>query len=171
MALDLVRPLKLETPAEGGTEDDSFPTEVDVNEDYIQGKGFAIDNNTYVDKDGSGNMRFTDSVTGQKLLSELAQATGLTESSHLILDQLVHNISENSYVEYNRTGGLINSIIIWTDSGKTQKIREWIYTRSGGLVTSEVIKQYNNIGTLIKTETRTISRTGGLVISESVVVS
>lgn len=43
MAIDKVRPLKLETPDEGGFQTDVFPTEIDPSEDYIVPKGIAFE--------------------------------------------------------------------------------------------------------------------------------
>jgi len=66
MAIDRVLPLKLENPADGGTELDIFPTEVNPTNDYIGAKGFVIENNENIriDADASGNMIFRDVVTG-----------------------------------------------------------------------------------------------------------
>ncbi len=70
MAIDLVKALKYETP-EGGTESDLYETEVNINEDFLQAKGFAIDENTYINKNvGNNELQFTD-INGTKKLSEL----------------------------------------------------------------------------------------------------
>jgi len=170
--IDLVKPLKMETPGEGGTEDDLFPTEVNEAEDYILSKGIAIeDDTTTIDKDLAGNIVLKDAVSGPKTLAQLIAGTGMTPADHLVLDQLVHNISENSFIEYTRSSGLISGIIIWANSSKLTKIREESYVRTGNLVSSYTIKQYDGGGILIKTETHTISRSGGLIVSEEVTVA
>lgn len=43
---DLVRPLKIETPDEGGTQVDFYPTEAKPLEDYLDAKGYAFESST-----------------------------------------------------------------------------------------------------------------------------
>lgn len=51
---DKVRPLKLENPADGGTELDMYPTEVNPQEDNIVSKGiYLIDDTVYLGRVGS----------------------------------------------------------------------------------------------------------------------
>ena len=83
-----------------------------------------------------------------------------SESEHEDLDTLVHNLSEDMYEEFIYTGSRVDSIIVWTDSGKTTKIRETNFTYTGQKVTTEVIKQYDSGGTLKVTLTGTYSYTG-----------
>lgn len=74
---------------------------------------------------------------------------------------LALNIGRSSFSEINRTSNKVQNIIIWTSSGKTQKIRETILTRSPvdiGKVQTVVKKQYNGAGTLIETLTKTLVR-------------
>jgi len=47
---DRVKPLKLETPASGGTETDAFPTSLNKNEDFIDCRGVTIQNATSDDE-------------------------------------------------------------------------------------------------------------------------
>lgn len=57
---DKVRPLKLENPADGGTELDLYPTEVNPVEDNLVAKGlYIIDDNLYIGISGS-DMIFQD---------------------------------------------------------------------------------------------------------------
>ena len=62
MSIDRVKPLKIENPAEGGTQTDMLPTEVNASQDYIAAKGLALsdDPTKLVDLDISGNIQFTD---------------------------------------------------------------------------------------------------------------
>lgn len=82
-----------------------------------------------------------------------------------IMESLSANIAQNSYYEAVRSSGLISTETWWTNSGKTQKIREITYTRTANLVTSIVTRQYNTSGTLVRTYTETVTRTAGLVTS------
>lgn len=97
----------------------------------------------------------------------LRSGTGLTAGSHRALDQLVHELAENRYTEVVRSAGQVTDVIEWTDSGKTQKIRETNIARSGGQVSQIVIKQYDGAGALITGETATgvVARSGGQVTS------
>ncbi len=100
-----------------------------------------------------------------------AAGGGLTPSSHRALDQLVHEIAETSWTEVVETAGKVTAVIVWTDSGKTTKIREENYTYSGGQVTTIVAKQYDGTGTLVETYTETVTYSGGKVQSISGVLS
>jgi hypothetical protein len=81
--------------------------------------------------------------------------SGLSPAAHRALDQLVHPIAEDSYEEYIYSGIKVTDIIVWTDSGKTQKIRETTFTYSGNKVSTVVTKQYDGAGVLIVGETMT----------------
>lgn len=89
----------------------------------------------------------------------------VSRGAHEVLDSLVHDLAETSYEEVTRTSGLVTSVIVWTDSGKTQKVRELTITRSGGRVSVFVRKQYDGTGGLVQTVTSTITRSGGRVAS------
>lgn len=88
---------------------------------------------------------------------------GLNASGHRDLDQLVHGLAETCYQEVTRTSGKVSNITFWTDNGKTQKVRELDVSRTGGLVTTMTIKQYDAAGSLVETLTGTITRSGGKV--------
>ena len=64
--VDKIRPLKLESPALGGTEDDDFPTAADPNEDYVAAKGMAFedDDNTRIEKAADGNVQIVSGPAG-----------------------------------------------------------------------------------------------------------
>jgi hypothetical protein len=92
---------------------------------------------------------------------------GLTPASHKVLDQLVHNIAETSYFEVSRTSGQVSGVTYWTDATKTIKVRETSITRTAGLVSQVVIKQYDSLGSLAETLTGAITRSSGQVSSIS----
>ena len=78
MALDRIRPLKLESPSTGGTQDDAFPTEADHHEDYADLRGIVFQDDASNDelvgcgRDASGNLIFWDDVVSTvKTLSDL----------------------------------------------------------------------------------------------------
>src|SRR5437870_5902623 len=62
MAVDKVKPLKMESPSTGGTQTDFLPTEANPAQDYAAVKGIAFENSDtrLVDLDANGNIKFTD---------------------------------------------------------------------------------------------------------------
>lgn len=97
--------------------------------------------------------------------------SGITPAQHQALDQIVHNIAETSYLEVTRTAGRVSDVTHWTDNTKTTKIRETNITRTSGVVSSVVVKQYDGTGTLAQTLTGTVNRAGGQVASIDWVLS
>lgn len=96
---------------------------------------------------------------------------GITEPQHSGLDSLVHLIAENSFEEVTYTGARVDAISIWTDSGKTVKIREELFTYVGNKVTVIVRNQYDGAGVLESTITETLTYTGSKLISIDRVLS
>lgn len=181
--LDRVQIQKQESAAGGGDAadvDDFFPNvPLDSGEDAVEVRGIMLqdaepaakDKSTGIYRDGS-DMVFADASNGatEYTLSELvAGGGGLTESTHEALDTLTHNLSETHYLEVTRTSGRVTNVTMWTDNGKTQKVREVDITRTSNRVSSYSIKQYDGSGTLKDTLTGTIARTGGRVSSIEVV--
>jgi hypothetical protein len=97
----------------------------------------------------------------------LRSGTGISEGSHRTLDQLVHEIAETSFDEFNYTGNQVDDIITWTTAGKTQKIREQLFTYSSNKISVIVTKQYDGAGVLIvgETLTETFAYSGSKVAS------
>lgn len=175
MAVDRVKPLKLESPDSGGVETDDFPTSTDVNEDFLDCRGVAIQNDSsdddavLVSRDASGNLTFLDVANSVKTLTDLVAGTGgLTADAHKILRQLIHFIDEGpaegfasgAYKEV--TGTVFPTAVIWYDSsgvGK-KKIVEKLITWTGPNATTIVWKVYDGSETLLATVTDTISYTG-----------
>lgn len=97
---------------------------------------------------------------GQKVIAPVLKDEtyhALQSAGHDALDSLAHDIVENCYDEYILdANGLPSQEIVWTNSGKTEKIREtiFIYNASND-VTSIVEKQYS-VGILVKTKTITV---------------
>lgn len=100
-------------------------------------------------------------------------SAGLDEPSHEILNTLTHDIATSHYLELTRdVNRRITHEIYWTDSSKTQKIREFQYTRnSRGHLLTEVKIQYDNAGAVKKTLTTTYQRDATLRVSGYTVTS
>jgi hypothetical protein len=99
--------------------------------------------------------------------------TGLTAATHRPLDQLVHNIAEDSFEEYTYTASRVTKLTIWTDNGKTIKIRESDFTYSGSQIATAVTRQYDAAGVLIVGDpmTESFTFTGSNVTSIERVMS
>lgn len=113
----------------------------------------------------SGALKAKDSVG----VFDLRSGSGLSAAQHLVLDQLVHDVDENYYEEYTRSAGKVTNITVWTDSGKTIKIREYQYTYSGNKIDTETIIQYDGGGSEVERMTLTYTFTGNLLTSVSCV--
>jgi len=97
---------------------------------------------------------------------------GISIQDHKLLDQLVHDIAEDCYIEVTRVSNKVSNIIIWTSSSKTIKIREFEISRDvNNKVQTIIVKQYNGSGVLLETYTKTITRTSGKVTSINGVIS
>lgn len=95
----------------------------------------------------------------------------INEISHDTRYSLTHNNLFTSFMEIVRDGsGKVSSVIIWTSSAKTQKVRETILTRDvgTGAVTQVTKKQYDRTGTLVETLTSVVSRSGSQIGSLSI---
>jgi hypothetical protein len=112
-------------------------------------------------------LSFTTKTNVQEALEDLTAGSGITPSQHRDLDQLVHDIAEDAFTEITRTAGQVTNITVWTDSGKTTKIRESQITRTAGAVSQTVDIQYDAAGAVIvgETLTKTYNRVAGKVVS------
>lgn len=141
---------------------DRFPGALEEDEEIR-----LISNATPPSQDGAFNYNGTSfqmkDATG--IFDPRTGSGGITEAQHEALDTLVHDLSENYYLEVVRTSGRVTDIITWTDSGKTLKVREANITRTSGIVSQIVEKQYDGTGSLKYTMTYTVNRTGNQVSS------
>jgi len=183
MALDRVRALKIEKPSTGGTQTDIYPSTVNPSEDALDIRGIVIQNDTsndedvVISRDASDNLTFQDGVvSGTKTLTELlAGGSGLTESAHKVLRQLIHFIDDGpaegfasgAYKEV--TGGMFPTAIIWyVDDTKAAKIVEKNITWTGVNATTIVWKVYADDGsTLLATVTDAVTYSGILETSRT----
>jgi len=134
------------------------PEEISQVTDYVQAKGYKFQGSDNHGIDTSDNeITFTDPVNGTHKLSAVSKL------NHRIIDELIHNICENSFYEITRVTGKVSTVIWWQSVSKLKKIREVIYSRTGNLMSSIVTKQYDTDGGLLETYTETISRTGSLI--------
>lgn len=177
---DRVQVLKYEESSKGGDAADNslgIPAEIEPQEDVIETAGLYVqdatnrDEEVFIDRDGD-DLRFRDknNLTPVKL----QDITASTPATHRALDQLVHLISEDSFEEITYgTANRVDNITVWTDVGKTVKIREEQYTYTGNNVTTIVTIQYNAAGAVIvgETMTETLTYSGNTVQSITRVMS
>jgi hypothetical protein len=97
---------------------------------------------------------------------DLTSGGGMSEATHLALDTLVHELAEDYYEEYTYSGSEISNVTVWTNSGKTLKIREYTYTYNPNhTVNVETVKQYDSGGSLLVTLTYTYAYSGTRISS------
>lgn len=103
---------------------------------------------------------------GFRLYQEGAErGLGLLVSEHKSLDILLHELSENHYLEVTRSAGKVANVICWNSSSKTKKVREVAITRTSGRVSQIDIIQYDESGVESVRMTGDVSRSGGRVTS------
>lgn len=90
---------------------------------------------------------------------------GITEAQHDALDDLTHWLAETNYQEVTRSGGKVVNVTNWTDSGKTQKVREMVVTRTSGKVSQLDFIQYDGSGVEKQRMTGVITRSAGKIAS------
>jgi hypothetical protein len=119
--------------------------------------------------DGEGQVLYSDG--GFKMRDSAGEfdprtGGGLSEAQHEALDTLVHAIAETSYLEVTRSGGFVTDVVIWTDSGKTKKVRELTnIVRTGGRIDSYDLIQYDGAGAVKQTVSYAVTRTAGRISS------
>jgi len=150
---DWIRPLKIEY----GDEIDSFPTEVNPADDGIICQGIAIENtSTKIEKDGSGNLLFTDAIVGSVTLSSLNSGGTPPDYSKTQFLLAYQQAYDTMYTEMVYTSGDLTQINIWEDNSKTTKLftRDISYTT--GNVTQVLTTDELTSETLTKSITYTI---------------
>ena len=184
MAIDRVKPLKIESVASGGDEDDEFPTSLDPQEDHVECAGIVlddpglIDETTVIDRDGA-NLRFKDQTNPVPVtLSDLIAGTGgLTAETHKALRQLIHladgdgpyeGFTSGAYKVTAPTGPYPTSIVWYDKAGAgRKKIVEKTITWTGAFPTTITWKVYDATETLLATVTDSITYSGAFETSRT----
>jgi hypothetical protein len=94
-----------------------------------------------------------------------AAGGGIDAYEHRALDQLVHNLAENSFIEVIYSGNKVDSVIAWTDSGKTIKIREEQFVYDGNKIIQAITIQYNAFGVEVERLTEDFTYVANTVVS------
>ena len=100
MARDLIRPLKIESVAGGGTQDDEFPTAADPQEDFVETMGVVIcdasnrDETTVVERLGN-DMRFSDGNNPAGVTLSAMLGGGFAIDSVLVDDETLDSLADD----------------------------------------------------------------------------
>lgn len=152
---------------------EGYEQEIDTAADGLAAAGFypqfgeaADDMLVGIDRDSGGNLVLKDSVAGSKTLTQLANASGVTEAGHRALLQLIHFIDEGPAEGFTTgatkivTGTVFPTQILWKRSDAT-KLVEQNLTWTGVNVTGIQWKIYDTDGTtVLATVTDTITYSG-----------
>jgi hypothetical protein len=169
MTTNLIRPLK--DTAE------SYEAPIDKDVDGLSASGFypqttaSNDLVVGVERDLSGNLVLKDGVSGTKTLAQLVGGTGVTESAHKTLRQLIHFIEEGpaegfasgAYSETLPSASPFPTSQTWyTSSAKTHKIvDETVTYNSNRTIATDQWRIYDTDGsTVLATVTDTVSYSG-----------
>lgn len=139
---DKIKPLKIESAATGGTQNDGFPTETDPSQDYLATKGIAFENlDTFlIDKIGRTIIeRFPD---------------------------LYHNVTYSSgdvsNIEFFNSATFITA----------NRVARYDFTYTSGNITSEVLRIYDTDGTtVLRTYTWAHTYSSGDFVSSGVIIT
>lgn len=132
---DKIRPLKIESPADGTQDDMGYPTEANPDEDYVAAKGFAFENlDTHTVDLVGGEITFTDPSNGQRKLSRLVhpQINKTATTDPTITDDSTQGYEVGSTWVNTQTDESFTCV----DAAPGSAI--WLSTTSGGGTASEV---------------------------------
>ena len=146
--VDRIKPLKIESSDTGGTDNDTFPTSTNINQDFIDARGLIIQNATSDDevvklaKDASNNLTFNDGVvSGTKTLTNL-----LSWEDHFPATQAVY-VDGNRVDAYTEDGSIrypwktiASALSDITDSAPSKRYS--VLIASGNYVENVVAKSY-----------------------------
>ena len=176
---DACRALKLESPAEGGTQLDYWPKEIDPAQDALTAAGLYVQNaaNSTTDKTtlisrSAQGLTFTDAKTSH-VLGELVSSTTGQVGSHNALPDIIHFLSDGpgdgfasgAYLSTTFAGPLITSRVWWTTAAMTQRIFAIVYAYKGPLLSTVTYTLFNAQGVQVRLLTDTLTYNGPLLAS------
>lgn len=179
MAMDQIRPLKMESPQEGGTQLDWGPTELNPLQDaltaaglYVQDPAAAtVDTKVLLDRTGA-SLRLTDGITSH-VLRELVSSSSGQVGSHNALPDVIHHLAQGgpgdgyasgSFRVDSYSGPLLASRVWYTSAAQTQKIFAVTRTFSGPLVATTTYVLYDATGAQARQVVDTHSYSGPLCV-------
>lgn len=170
MALDRVKPLKMESVASGGDTDDEVPTGLDPRHDYMEAAGLVLDDHDNVDEStvvwrSGQDMKFKDgnNPSGYSL-TDLALNTGDLINLYLVCEPPTPSTDySNTY-----TGNRVDQEQ-WKRHSDASLLKQIDYTYTGQRVTQEVRKVFAANGTTVLGQiTVTYTYTGQKLTGEAI---
>jgi hypothetical protein len=171
VALDKVKPLKLESTDTGGDENDEFPTSLDPHEDFIELRGLVFDTDTVADEstvitrdEDDLTFKDTNNPTPVTLTELLTGEGGLTYTEFLLDSEPTKETgaTDCTYTPTYTTGKITKEE--WKRNDATL-IKSIDYTYASGKVSTEVRKVFDTNGTTILAQvTWSYSYTGNNLI-------
>jgi len=144
MAIDIVKPLKIENPASGGSQTDPFPTEAKPTEDYAAFKGIAFEGldthliekigGLILDKHPDSSEKPTYLVNGELDYIEFFNTSTQITSNRLAKVQMSYDVNLNPTTE------------TW-----------YIYSSDGTTVLRTIVKTYTFVNDELTNSTETTS--------------
>lgn len=128
---------------------------------YAHPNFYVLDRSSVATPDGV-NIVATATNNGRWILTT---GGGISAFEHEFLRTLTHEVVETTFTEITRTSGQVTKVVVWTTPAKTTKHREADITRTLGLVTQVIERQYDTSGILIYSLVHNIARTSGQVTS------
>lgn len=98
--------------------------------------------------------------------SSAVVGSGISLEDHETIDSLVHNLSEDTFVDITRNGqGQVTAVDVLTGVSGTPVRTTSITRNAQGEVIEVVENQHDASGTILQTLTTNITRSGGEVVS------
>jgi len=176
VTIDRVKPLKIESIASGGDENDEYPSSLNPEEDHVECAGLVldapglIDESTVLDRNGN-DMRFkdTNNPVPVTLSTIVAGATGVTYNEFLLDNEPTAETgaSDCAYTITRAAGQVTKEE--WKRNDTTL-IKSIDYSYITGKLSSEVRKVFAaNGSTIVAQVTWSYTYTGGLLTSAAMI--
>ena len=170
MALDRVKPLKLESVDTGGTENDEFPTSLDPEEDHVECAGLVLDDPGQIDETtvlwrDDADMKFKD---GNNPLGYTLTQLALNTSDLINLYLACEPPTPSTDYTNTYTGSRVDQEQ-WKRHSDASLLKQVDYTYTGARVTQEVRKVFAANGvTVLGQITIVYSYTGQKLTGEAI---
>ena len=163
MAVDRVRPLKIESISQGGSSDDESITEVTIGQDFLDARGITLqvsgattassDASTYVSRPSPGALGFTDTLSGTLTLEQLLTSVSGKPGSHNAVPDIIHYLggggpgdafASGMYRQTVSNGVMPVSVIWFTSAALTTRLYGIVYEYTGLMVSRQIQTLYAN---------------------------
>jgi hypothetical protein len=180
MAYDVVRPLKLESSARGGVQNDYAPKEMDACQDALPTVAVllqdpttvVVDQRVAVTRTGT-SLQLTDASTSRSL-RELVTSVSGQPNAHNALADIIHYLADGGPGDGTPSGAvqtagyagpLLTSTVWWTSAAQTQRIYSVVWSYSGPLVSTATYTLYDAKGAQVRQMVDSFAYNGPLCTS------